>query len=239
MTATTLLEGPLARIGATPMVALRRVPPAGTRILLKLEDANPTGSMKDRMALAMVEAAEADGRLRMPAVGSGYFGRLLVDPRHPAAAAAIAAEAQAAVRAGYRIVFDDNANMANADTYQGLVDPTRTLTDADVWAMYAAAITIQRTEFVRMGASVEICVNVGAPWRHPDCAGFWWDLGVRAVMLEQPDKRGPGDPTWGAWQQFGTAWLNKGGTLYIILANEQVGAGLAAALDSERTFVTR
>jgi cysteine synthase A len=34
------------------------------RILLKLEYENPTGSMKDRMALAMVEAAEADGRLR-------------------------------------------------------------------------------------------------------------------------------------------------------------------------------
>ena len=35
----------------------------GARILLKLENENPTGSMKDRMALAMIEAAEADGRL--------------------------------------------------------------------------------------------------------------------------------------------------------------------------------
>jgi len=39
------------------------VPTNGCRILLKLEDENPTGSMKDRMALAMIEAAEADGRL--------------------------------------------------------------------------------------------------------------------------------------------------------------------------------
>lgn len=46
------------------MLPLRHVvPPNGARILLKLESENPTGSMKDRMALAMVEAAEADGRL--------------------------------------------------------------------------------------------------------------------------------------------------------------------------------
>src|SRR5512145_3489808 len=40
------------------------VPPGSARIAVKLEYENPTGSMKDRMALAMVEAAEADGRLR-------------------------------------------------------------------------------------------------------------------------------------------------------------------------------
>jgi cysteine synthase A len=39
------------------------VPEGSARVLLKLEYENPTGSMKDRMALAMVEAAEADGRL--------------------------------------------------------------------------------------------------------------------------------------------------------------------------------
>ncbi len=40
------------------------MPEGSAAILLKLEYENPTGSMKDRMALAMVEAAEADGRLR-------------------------------------------------------------------------------------------------------------------------------------------------------------------------------
>src|SRR6476469_8861340 len=51
-------------IGNTYLLALRRiVPENGSRILLKLENENPTGSMKDRMALAMIEAAEADGRL--------------------------------------------------------------------------------------------------------------------------------------------------------------------------------
>ncbi|HZT20864.1 MAG TPA: pyridoxal-phosphate dependent enzyme [Dongiaceae bacterium] len=54
----------LHRIGNTSLLPLRKVLPGnGARILLKLESENPTGSMKDRMALAMVEAAEADGRL--------------------------------------------------------------------------------------------------------------------------------------------------------------------------------
>ena len=51
-------------IGNTSLLALRKVVPAnGARIFLKLENENPTGSMKDRMALAMIEAAEAEGRL--------------------------------------------------------------------------------------------------------------------------------------------------------------------------------
>jgi cysteine synthase A len=51
-------------IGNTSLLALRKVVPKNSaRILLKMENENPTGSMKDRMALAMVEAAEADGRL--------------------------------------------------------------------------------------------------------------------------------------------------------------------------------
>ena len=51
-------------IGNTSLLALRNIAPRnGSRILLKLESENPTGSMKDRMALAMIEAAEADGRL--------------------------------------------------------------------------------------------------------------------------------------------------------------------------------
>jgi cysteine synthase A len=60
-----LLPDILHCIGNTSLLALRRiVPENGSRILLKLESENPTGSMKDRMALAMVETAEADGRLR-------------------------------------------------------------------------------------------------------------------------------------------------------------------------------
>jgi cysteine synthase A len=55
----------LDTIGRTRMLPLRRLVPEGSAgVLLKLECENPTGSMKDRMALAMVEAAQADGRLR-------------------------------------------------------------------------------------------------------------------------------------------------------------------------------
>ena len=61
---TDLPRDVLDCIGRTPMLALRHIVPAnGSRILLKLEDRNPTGSMKDRMALAMIDAPERDGRL--------------------------------------------------------------------------------------------------------------------------------------------------------------------------------
>ncbi|HLY23199.1 MAG TPA: cysteine synthase family protein [bacterium] len=54
----------LDAIGNTPLVELRRVVPArAARVVAKVESANPTGSMKDRMARAVVERAAADGRL--------------------------------------------------------------------------------------------------------------------------------------------------------------------------------
>ena len=62
-------------IGDTPLLPLRRIGAAnGARILLKLESQNPTGSMKDRMALAMVAAAEADGRLAPGGAVTEYTG---------------------------------------------------------------------------------------------------------------------------------------------------------------------
>jgi cysteine synthase A len=61
---TTFVGNVLATIGSTPLVELRKlVPESFARVAVKLESANPTGSMKDRMALAMIESAEADGRL--------------------------------------------------------------------------------------------------------------------------------------------------------------------------------
>ncbi|MBT4139492.1 MAG: cysteine synthase A [Candidatus Latescibacteria bacterium] len=52
-------------VGATPMVRLNRVGPLdGAQIWAKLEFFNPAGSVKDRTALAMVEAAESDGLLK-------------------------------------------------------------------------------------------------------------------------------------------------------------------------------
>ncbi|HEV8479263.1 MAG TPA: cysteine synthase family protein [Candidatus Eisenbacteria bacterium] len=54
----------LDAIGSTSLIPLRKIRPAnGAAILVKLEWENPTGSMKDRMALAVISRAEADGRL--------------------------------------------------------------------------------------------------------------------------------------------------------------------------------
>jgi cysteine synthase B len=55
----------IAAIGNTPMVELRRLAPSGAvRIFAKLEGANPTGSVKDRIARAMIEDARASGALQ-------------------------------------------------------------------------------------------------------------------------------------------------------------------------------
>jgi len=55
----------LDSVGRTPMVGLPRLSPsADVRLWAKLEDRNPTGSLKDRAAIAMVDAAEADGTLQ-------------------------------------------------------------------------------------------------------------------------------------------------------------------------------
>jgi cysteine synthase len=58
-------EGVLAGIGGTPLIELRRVvAPGSARVLAKLEWANPTGSMKDRMAVAAIDGAQARGLLQ-------------------------------------------------------------------------------------------------------------------------------------------------------------------------------
>ena len=65
----------LGAIGHTPVVQLQRVVPAGSaRVLIKLESANPTGSMKDRVAQAMVQAALQAGRLKPGGTVVEYTG---------------------------------------------------------------------------------------------------------------------------------------------------------------------
>src|SRR6266487_4456995 len=67
--------GGIDGIGNTPIVRLEQLPGDGSAELwVKLEAANPTGSYKDRMALAMIEAAEADGRLRPGQLVVEYTG---------------------------------------------------------------------------------------------------------------------------------------------------------------------
>jgi cysteine synthase len=57
-------ESILQLIGGTPLVRLRRLPgPESAEVLVKCEQFNPGGSIKDRIALAMIEAAEREGRI--------------------------------------------------------------------------------------------------------------------------------------------------------------------------------
>ena len=68
----------LGAIGRTSMVQLRKVvPPGVAKIFVKLEWENPTGSMKDRMALAVISRAEADGRLKPGGAVVEYTGNPL------------------------------------------------------------------------------------------------------------------------------------------------------------------
>jgi cysteine synthase A len=72
MTATRNI---LTAIGGTPVVELQRVVPGGcARVLVKLESHNPTGSMKDRMALAVVNGAAASGKLAAGGTVIEYTG---------------------------------------------------------------------------------------------------------------------------------------------------------------------
>jgi cysteine synthase len=67
--------GILDTIGDTPMVRLRRIVPAsGAEIWVKLEYRNPTGSMKDRMGLSMIEGAERDELIEPGATVVEYTG---------------------------------------------------------------------------------------------------------------------------------------------------------------------
>jgi cysteine synthase A len=89
-----IYDSVLDLIGRTPLVRLPRVAPAGTTLLGKLEAANPGGSVKDRIALAMVEAAESAGHLRP--------GMTLVEPTSGNTGIGLALVA--AVK-GYRLVL--------------------------------------------------------------------------------------------------------------------------------------
>src|SRR5712691_3569337 len=82
-------------VGGTPIVRLDRLsPPGGARILAKLEFLNPGGSVKDRIGLAMIEAAEREGKLKP--------GGTIVEPTSGNTGVGLAI---AAAGKGYRCIF--------------------------------------------------------------------------------------------------------------------------------------
>jgi cysteine synthase len=68
-------------VGRMPMVQLARCAPEGAELFGKLEMFNPGGSVKDRIGVTMIEAAEAEGRIEpgrsaiVEAISTGSFGR--------------------------------------------------------------------------------------------------------------------------------------------------------------------
>jgi cysteine synthase len=88
-------------IGGTPLVGLPSLSPGGVRMWAKLEGQNPTGSLKDRIAKAMIEAAEASGELTP--------GRTILEPTSGNTGIALAMVAR---RKGYglTVVIPDNAS---------------------------------------------------------------------------------------------------------------------------------
>lgn len=81
-------------VGNTPLVGLPRLSPSRrVRLWAKLEERNPTGSIKDRVALAMIRRAESDGSLRP--------GATILEPTSGNTGIALA---MAAKTAGYRLV---------------------------------------------------------------------------------------------------------------------------------------
>jgi cysteine synthase len=64
LTVRGLYDDILQTIGNTPVVRLNRIPPAGVNVYVKIESFNPMGSVKDRLALGVIEDAERTGALR-------------------------------------------------------------------------------------------------------------------------------------------------------------------------------
>lgn len=88
-------ENLLELIGQTPMVALNRINPiSGVRLLAKLEYFNPGGSVKDRIGIMMIEAAEREGKLKP--------GDWIVEPTSGNTGVGLCI---AAILKGYRVVF--------------------------------------------------------------------------------------------------------------------------------------
>ena len=98
MRANDILEA----IGNTPLVGIQRLSPKpSVRLWAKLEGQNPTGSLKDRIALAMIEEAEQGGKLQA--------GTVILEPTSGNTGIALA---MVAARKGYRltVVIPENAS---------------------------------------------------------------------------------------------------------------------------------
>jgi cysteine synthase len=153
----------LASVGGTPLVGLPRLSPSpDVRLWAKLEDRNPTGSIKDRPALKMIEQAEKDGALRP--------GQTILEPTSGNTGISLA---MAAKLKGYRIVC---------------VMPENTSVErSQLLRMWGAEIVTSRAEG-GSNEAVRVAKQVAA--EHPDWV-MLYQYGNAANALAHEEGTGP------------------------------------------------
>lgn len=180
-------------------------------------------------------------------VADGYDARRkLIDCRRPESALWIRAEAQRLISGGFRRVFFDNTMMKATGFFTPLNAQTA-VNDAENALSMAAGTRVFREECERFHRPMEMIVNLAQSWHwtgarnvedaNQQIVTFWWDLGVRGVLLEKPEARDPASAAYKSNVNLGKLWLAKGGNLYVILEDEAAGAAMAKELDGERTWV--
>jgi cystathionine beta-synthase len=165
--------GVLDLVGSTPIVRLDRISRdvPGT-ILAKLEYLNPGGSVKDRIGLAMIEAAERDGRLRP--------GGTIVEPTSGNTGAGLAI---AAALRGYRCIFVmpdkmSNEKIAMLRAYGAEVVITPTAVDHDSPESYYS-VSSRLAEEIPGGFKPDQYSNMANPEAHYETTGpeIWEQTG--------------------------------------------------------------
>jgi cystathionine beta-synthase len=168
-------------VGGTPIVRLDRMSPAGgARILAKLEFLNPGGSVKDRIGLAMIEAAERDGRLKV--------GGTIVEPTSGNTGVGLAL---AAARKGYRLVFvmpdkmsQEKISMLRAYGAEVVITPTAV--DHDSPESYYS-VSSRLAEEIPGGFKPDQYSNLANPQAHYDVTApeIWEQTGgaVDAIVI--------------------------------------------------------
>src|SRR5918995_2025813 len=168
-------------VGATPIVRLDKLsPPGGARILAKLEYLNPGGSVKDRIGLAMIEAAEREGKLRP--------GGTIVEPTSGNTGVGLAI---AAAHRGYRCIFvmpdkmsQEKISMLRAYGAEVVITPTAVEADSPE-SYYSVSSRI--AEEIPGGFKPDQYSNMSNPDAHYEVTGpeIWEQTGgdIHAIVI--------------------------------------------------------
>jgi cystathionine beta-synthase len=171
----------LELVGATPIVRLDALsPPDGPEILAKLEYLNPGGSVKDRIGMAMIEAAEREGKLKP--------GGTIVEPTSGNTGVGLAI---AAARRGYRCIFvmpdkmsQEKISMLRAYGAEVVICPTAVEPDSPE-SYYS--VSDRLAEEIPGGFKPDQYSNLANPQAHYESTGpeLWEQTGgdVAAIVI--------------------------------------------------------